>query len=213
MSRLLILGATGGTGAALVRQALEAGHEVSAFARTPATLPVPHHERLRALRGDIMDAEQVSRAVRGHDAVLSALGARGMRPTRVYSEGIANVLRAMKEHGVRRLIAVTSAGIGEEQQSALWFRLLVKPLLRNRHSDMTRMEDAIRRSDVTWTVVRPSKLTDGRLTKEYRASVDHLPLGGYVFGGPTISREDVAHFMLSQIDGDEYLRKTVVVTY
>ncbi len=74
MSRLLILGATGGTGAALIRQALEAGHEVSAFARTPATIPVPHHERLRALRGDIMDAEQVSRAVPGHDAVLSTLG-------------------------------------------------------------------------------------------------------------------------------------------
>ncbi len=213
MSRLLIVGATGGTGAALVRQALEAGHEVSAFARTPATLPVPHHERLRALRGDIMDAEQVSRAVPGHDAVLSALGAQGMGPTRVYSEGISNVLGAMKEHGVRRLIAVTSAGIDEEQQSALWFRLLVKPLRRNRHSDMMRMEEAVRRSDVTWTVVRPSKLTDGRLTKEYRASVDHLPLGGYFFGGPTISREDVAHFMLSQIDSDEYLRKRVVVTY
>ncbi|KYF59802.1 hypothetical protein BE04_43275 [Sorangium cellulosum] len=213
MSRLLILGATGGTGAALVRQALEAGHEVSAFARTPASIPVPHHERLRALRGDIMDAEQVSRAVSGHDAVLSAVGSRGLGPTRVYSEGVANVLRAMKEHRVRRLIAVTSAGVGEDQQSALWFRVLVKPLLRNRYSDMQRMEEAVRRSDVAWTVVRPPKLTDGRLTKDYRASVDHLPMGGYFFAGPTISREDVAHFMLSQIDSDEYLRKTVVVTY
>lgn len=213
MSRLLILGATGGTGAALVRQALEAGHEVSAFARTPATIPVPHHERLRALRGDIMDAEQVSRGVSGHDAVLSALGSRGLGPTRVYSEGIANVLRAMKEHGVRRLIAVTSARIAEEQQSALWFRLLVKPLLRNRYSDMLRMEEAVRHSDVAWTVVRPPKLTDGPLTKEYRASVDHMPLGGYFIAGPTISRENLAHFMLSQIDSDEFLRQMVAVTY
>ncbi|AUX38520.1 MULTISPECIES: NAD(P)-dependent oxidoreductase [Sorangium] len=213
MSRLLILGATGGTGAALVRQGLEAGHEVSAFARTPASIPVPHHERLRALRGDIMDAEQVSRAVSGHDAVLSAVGSRGVGPTRVYSEGIANVLRAMKEHRVRRLIAVTSAGIGEDQQSALWFRVLLKPLLRNRYSDMQRMEESVRQSDVAWTVVRPPKLTDGRLTKDYRASADHLSMGGYFFAGPTISREDVAHFMLSQIDSDEYLRTTVTVTY
>ncbi|KYF71336.1 NAD(P)-dependent oxidoreductase [Sorangium cellulosum] len=212
MSRLLILGATGGTGAALVRQALEAGHEVSAFARNPATIPVPHHERLRALRGDIMDAEQVSRAVAGHDAVLSALGSRGLGPTRVYSEGIVNVLRAMKEHGVRRLIAVTAAGI-DEQQSALWFRLLVKPLLRNRYSDMVRMEEAVRQSDVAWTLVRPPKLTDGRLSKEYRASVDHVPLGGYFVGGPTISREDTAHFMLAQLDSDEFVRNAVVVAY
>lgn len=212
MSRLLILGATGGTGAALVRQALEAGHEVSAFARNPATIPVPHHERLRALRGDIMDAEQVSRAVAGHDAVLSALGSRGLGPTRVYSEGIANVLRAMKEHGVRRLIAVTSAGI-DDQQSAIWFRLLVKPLLRNRYSDMVRMEEAVRQSDVAWTLVRPPKLTDGRLSKEYRASVDHVPLGGYFVGGPTISREDTAHFMLAQLDSDEFVRKAVAVAY
>ncbi|WP_437797950.1 NAD(P)-dependent oxidoreductase [Sorangium sp. So ce693] len=213
MSRLLILGATGGTGAALIRQALEAGHEVSAFARTPATIPVPHHERLRALRGDIMDAEQVSRAVSGHDAVLSALGSRGLGPTRVYSDGIVHVLRAMKEHGVRRLIAVTAAGIGEEQQPALWFRLLVKPMLRNRYSDMLRMEEALRRSDVAWTVVRVPKLTEGRLTKECRAEVDPSPPEGYLFGGPTISREDLAYFMLSQLDSDEYLRKAIVVTY
>ncbi|WP_437278903.1 SDR family oxidoreductase [Sorangium sp. So ce375] len=213
MSRLLILGATGGTGAALIRQALELGHDVSAFARTPATIPVPHHERLRALRGDVMDAEQVSRAVSGHDAVLSALGSRGMGPTRVYSEGITHVLRAMKEHGVRRLIAVTAAGIGEEQQSALWFRVLVKPLLRNRYSDMLRMEEALRQSDVDWTVVRVPKLTDGRLTKECRASVDASPPGGYFLGGPTISREDVAYFMLSQLESDEHLRKAVALTY
>ncbi|WP_437590011.1 NAD(P)-dependent oxidoreductase [Sorangium sp. So ce1000] len=212
MRRLLILGATGGTGAALIRQALEAGHEVSAFARTPASIPVPHHERLRALRGDIMDAEQVSRAVSGHDAVLSALGSRGLGPTRVYSEGVVHVLRAMKEHGVRRLIALTAAGIGNEQQSALWFRLLVKPMLHNRYSDMLRMEEALRGSDVAWTVVRVPKLTDGRLTKECRASVDLAPPEGYLFGGPTISREDAAYFMLSQLDSDEYLRRAVVVT-
>ncbi|WP_437734198.1 NAD(P)-dependent oxidoreductase [Sorangium sp. So ce1335] len=212
MSRLLILGATGGTGAALVRQALEAGHEVSAFARDPATIPVPHHERLRALRGDIMDAEQVSRAVSGHDAVLSALGSRGLGPTRVYSESIVHVLRAMKAHGVRRLIAVTAAGIDDEQ-AGLLFRALVKPLLRNRYSDMRRMEEAVRQSDVAWTLVRPPKLTDRGLSKAYRASADHLPMGGYFFGGPTISREDLAHFMLAQLDSDEYVRKAVAVAY
>ncbi|WP_437676282.1 NAD(P)-dependent oxidoreductase [Sorangium sp. So ce131] len=212
MSRLLILGSTGGTGAALVRQALEAGHEVSAFARNPATIPVPHHERLRALRGDIMDAEQVSRAVAGHDAVLSALGSRGLGPTRVYSEGAANILRAMKEHHVRRLIAVTAVGI-DDPGSALWFRLLVKPLRRNPYSDMLRMEEIVRQGVVAWTIVRLPKLTDGRLLGDYRVGLEHLPQGNYFFGGPTLSREDAAHFMLSQLDRDEYVHKTVAVTY
>ncbi|AUX49106.1 NADH-flavin reductase [Sorangium cellulosum] len=212
MSRLLILGSTGGTGAALVRQALEAGHEVSAFARNPATIPVPHHERLRALRGDIMDAEQVSRAVAGHDAVLSALGSRGLGPTRVYSEGAVNILRAMKEHGVRRLIAMSAAGL-DDPASALWFRLFIKPLRRNPYSDMMRMEEIVRQSDVAWTIVRPPKLTDGRLIGDYRVAVDHLPPGNYIFGGPTLSREDAAHLMLSQLDRDDYVHKTVAVTY
>lgn len=213
MSRLLVLGATGGTGAALIRQALEAGHEVSAFARDPSAIPVPHHERLRALRGDVMDAEQVSRAVAGHDAVLSALGARGLGPTRVYSGGAGNILRAMKEHGVRRLIAVTAAGLCDNLRRAFWFRLLVRPLLRHVYSDMERMEEAVRNSDVDWTLVRPPRLTDGRLTRQYRVSVDLMPPGNYLFPGPLLSREDVAHFMLSQLESDEYLRKTVVVTY
>ncbi|AUX27793.1 NADH-flavin reductase [Sorangium cellulosum] len=213
MSRLLVLGATGGTGAALIRQALEAGHEVSAFARDPSAIPVPHHERLRALRGDIMDGEQVSRAVAGHDAVLSALGARGLGPTRVYSGGAGNILRAMKEHGVRRLIAVTAAGLCANLRGALWFRLLVKPLLRNAYSDMERMEEAVRNSDVDWTLVRPPRLTDGRLTGQYRVSVDLMPPGNYLFASPVLSRDDVAHFMLAQLENDEYLRKTVVVTY
>ncbi len=213
MSRLLIFGATGGTGAALVRQALEAGHEVSAFARNPASIPVPHHERLRALRGDIMDAEQVSRAVAGHDAVLSAVGSRGPGPTCVYSEGISNVLRAMKAHGVRRLIVTSAAALADDRPSARWLRFLAKPLRRDPHSDMRRMEEAVRQSDVTWTLVRLPKLTLGRLTQDYRVSIDKPPPGGFFLSGPTLSREDAAHFMIAQLASVDYVHKAVALSY
>src|SRR5438093_4360044 len=101
-TRVLIVGATGGTGRQLVEQALERGHIVTALARDPAALRV-EHPRLTVVRGDVLDYLSVEVAVRGQDAVLSALGhKRFFYPTHILSEGTRNLLRAMEAQGVQR---------------------------------------------------------------------------------------------------------------
>ncbi|MCA1657963.1 MAG: NAD(P)H-binding protein [Verrucomicrobiaceae bacterium] len=110
--RVLVLGATGGTGRELVQQALAQRHQVTAFVRDPARLQI-EHANLRVAKGDVLDYATVESAMRGQDAVLSALGHRRFfYPNRIQSEGMRNVLRAMKTCDVPRLICETALGIG-----------------------------------------------------------------------------------------------------
>src|SRR5918992_5532141 len=104
--KLLIVGATGGTGRQLVRQALERGHAVTAFARDPAALD--ERDGLRVLAGDVLDPAAVERAVAGHEAVLCALGKPAARPGRVRSQGTRNIVRAMESAGPARLICLST---------------------------------------------------------------------------------------------------------
>ena len=111
-TRVLIVGATGGTGRQLVEQALERGHTVTALARDPSALRV-EHPRLTVMRGNVLDYPSVEAAVRGQDVVVSALGhKRFFGPTRILSEGTRNVLHAMETHGVQRFVCETALGIG-----------------------------------------------------------------------------------------------------
>ena len=112
-SRILIVGATGGTGRQLVTQALERGHAVTALVRNPSRLRVDH-PRLTVIQGDVLDEQSVDRVMHGQEAVLSALGhKRFFYPTRILSKGTRNILRAMETHGVRRLVCETALGIGD----------------------------------------------------------------------------------------------------
>lgn len=112
-SRVLIVGATGGTGRQLVAQALERGHAVTALVRNPSRFQV-EHPHLTVIHGDVRDYASVETAMRGQEAVLSALGhKRFFYPTRILSDGTRNILRAMETHGVPRLVCETSLGIGD----------------------------------------------------------------------------------------------------
>lgn len=128
--KLLIFGASGGTGLELVQQALDQGHTVTAFVRNPRKLPIQHN-RLRVVQGDILDAHAVAEAVKGHDAVISALGhKRWIVKTTILSEGAGNIIAAMKKHGVKRFICVTSLGVGESRgKLGLYYTLFLIPLL------------------------------------------------------------------------------------
>src|SRR2546426_8941695 len=134
--RVLIFGATGRTGRELVRQALERGHEVTAFARNPSALPI-RHERLQVVQGDILDKASIERAVAGQDAVISALGARTLRRSTVLSEGTKNILKAMRKHGVNRFVCMSSLGVGDSrgQLGPLYDFFLIPLLLRNVFAD------------------------------------------------------------------------------
>lgn len=203
-ARVLIVGATGGTGRQLVAQALERGYAVTALVRDPSRLQV-EHPQLKVMQGDVLDYASVEAAVRGQEAVLSALGhKRFFYPTRILSEGTRNILRAMETHGVPRLVCETSLGIGDSAgRMGLYYTLFVIPVILPFYFwDKTRQEQMMAGSNVEWVIVRPGVLTNGGKRGSYRHG-RHL---GSFLGTVRISRADVADFMLNQLASDTYLR-------
>lgn len=206
--KLLVFGATGGTGRHLVEQALAHGHDVTAFVRNPAAVRLSH-ARLQIAQGDVMDAAAVERVMPSRDAVLCALGAPATKTGTVRSEGTRSIVRAMERAGVRRFICQTSLGYGDTTQvldrTPLYFKYIIVPLfLRKAFADHARQEDVIKRSSLDWVIVRPANLTDGPCTGAYRH--------GFAASDATIegevSRADVADFMLKQLADDTYLHRT-----
>jgi uncharacterized protein YbjT (DUF2867 family) len=202
-SRILIVGATGGTGRQLVTQALERGHSVTALVRDPSRLRV-EHPKLTVIRGDVLDERSVDAAMRGQEAVLSALGhKRYFYPTRILSEGTRNILSAMQAHGVPRLVCETSLGIGDSAgRLGLCFTLFVIPVILPFYFwDKARQERMIAASSVEWVIVRPGMLTNGAKRGRSR----HGRQVGNFLWTVRISRADVADFMLSQLADGSYL--------
>jgi putative NADH-flavin reductase len=210
-SRVLIVGATGGTGRQLVEQALERGYQVTALARDPSKLQVDHPQ-LRVVRGDVLDYASLDVAVRGQNAVLSALGHRKFfGPTRILSEGTQNLLRAMEIHGVQRFVCETSLGIGSSAgRMGLYYAFFVIPLILPFYFwDKTRQERLIAASRVNWVIVRPGALTDGPKRGVYR----HGQNVGSLLRTVRISRADVADFMLNQLTENTYLKRAPGVSW
>jgi len=200
---VLIVGATGGTGRQLVEQALERGHVVTALARDPSALRI-EHPRLTVVRGDVLDYRSVEAAVRGQDAVLSALGhKRFFYPTRILSEGTRNLLRAMETHGVQRFVCETALGIGDSAgRMGVYYTFFVIPIILPFYFwDKTRQERLIAASGASWVVVRPGALTNGAKRGRYR----HGRNVGSFLWTVRISRADVADFMLNQMTDNTYL--------
>lgn len=206
--KLLVFGATGGTGRELVRQALAQRHTITAFVRDAAKLGTGG-AGLKVVEGDVLDGTAVERVVPGHDGVLSALGAPALKTGTVRSQGTRNIVLAMEKGGVRRLICQTSLGYGDSRAvldaTPLHFKYLVVPfLLRKGFADHKLQEDYIKRSKLDWIIVRPGNLTDGPRTGAYRH--------GFDVTDPTlkveVSRADVADFMLKQLTDDTYLQQT-----
>ena len=209
--RILIVGATGGTGRQLVALALELGHEVTALARDPSRLDL-RHPRLRVVQGDVLDPSSLQAAVRGQDAVFSALGhKRYLGPSRILSDGTRNLLASMEAHAVPRFVCETSLGIGSAAgRMGVYYTFLVIPLVVPFYFwDKTRQERAIAGSSVEWVIVRPGALNDG----PSRGGLRHGPRIGSFLRTVRVSRSDVAEFMLGQLTSDAYLRDAVGVSW
>jgi putative NADH-flavin reductase len=208
--KLLVFGATGGSGQALVAQALEQGHEVTAFARNPAAIPTKH-DRLKIAQGDILDSSSVEAAVQGQEAVLSALGTRSLKKNTIISDGTKNILTAMERQGVRRFICQTAMGLGETRGQLGWFftYLIVPLIIRHPFRDKEVQERYIKESSLDWVIVRPAQLTNGPRTGVYRSGFG--PTDRTIRG--KISRADVADFMLKQLTDNTWLRQTVSLSY
>lgn len=203
-TRILIVGATGGTGRQLVAQALERGLTVTALVRNPSKLRIDH-ERLTVVQGDVLDAASLDAAMHNQEAVLSALGhKRFFYPTRILSNGTSNILNAMETHRIRRLVCATSLGIGDSAgRMGLYYTLFVIPLILPFYFwDKTRQERVIAGSNVDWVIVRPGALTNGTR----RGHLRHGSRVGSLLWTVRISRADVAEFMLNQLASNTYVQ-------
>jgi putative NADH-flavin reductase len=205
--KVIVFGATGGTGRALLDQALGAGHDVTAFVRDPAALD-GLDARIRVIAGDALEASSVADAVAGHDAVLSALGTRPWRHVDICSGGIRSIVPAMRGAGIRRVVALSSLGVGDSwSQMSTAMRIGSRLLLSRAFRDKAAMEHQLRETDLEWVIPRPALLTDGKPRGVWRAADD-----GSIHGGK-IARADVAAFMLAQLSSDTWLRKLPVLAY
>ncbi|WP_307621919.1 NAD(P)-dependent oxidoreductase [Streptomyces sp. V3I7] len=209
--KLTVFGATGGIGQELVRQALAAGHPVTAVVRDPARLTVTG-ANLEVFRSDLSDPEALRPAIAGRDAVLSGLGARSRKDAGVAAGLTRTVLGAMEAEGVRRLLVVSAAPVGPQPAGAgVLDRALmgvVSSVLKDIYTDLRAMEAELGRSATDWTSVRPPRLLDKPLTGSYRTVV-----GGFPPKGRFIARADVAHAMLAMIDDPATLKQGVGVAY
>ncbi|WP_306320941.1 MULTISPECIES: NAD(P)-dependent oxidoreductase [unclassified Streptomyces] len=209
--KLTVFGATGGIGQEIVKQALAAGHEVTAVVRDPARLTVTG-ERLEVVRADLTDSEALRRAVAGRDAVLSGLGARKKADAGVATRLTRTVLKAVEAEGTRRLLVVSAAPVGPQpSEASVLDRAIYKVMLtalKDVYADLTAMEEALAASATDWTSVRPPRLLNRPLTGSYRKVV-----GGFPRAGRMIARADVAHAMLAMVDDPATVKQGVGVAY
>ena len=204
--KILVIGAAGKTGEALVQQALAAGHEVTAFVHDDSDY---RRDGVRVVEGDVLDSAKIDPAVAGQDAVLDAIGgSTPYKETTLETNAARNVMDAMRRNGVRRLVVTSAMGVGESKENAgfLYEHLLMPTFLRGTVKDKTGMEAEVKASDLDWIIVRPAILTDGEATGNVK-----------VFSAETsetahkISRADVAAFMLQQLTSDTHLRQAVTI--
>ena len=208
MKTILIIGASRGIGLETVRRALDQGYRVRAFARSASQIPITHAE-LTKVNGDALRTEDVTAAVKGADAVIQTLGARASLAmvtshTRLFSDAARILIESMESAGVKRLICVTGFGAGDSREHMSRLQRLPFELLLGRvYADKAVQEMMIRRSALSWVIARPGILTNGPRTGRYK--ILEKPAD---WRNGTISRADVADFLVKQVEDDAYLGKT-----
>lgn len=194
--KLVVLGATGGTGLEIVRQAVEHHHEVTAFVRSAERLK-PFGDRITVKQGNLLNSVDLEKAIRGHDAVLSGFGPRvpiAKTDANLLRDFAAAVTTAMQHAGVRRIVAVSTAFLFKDSivpPTYLFGRLFFPGVV----VDAAAMERIFVGSGLDWTIVRPPQFTDKPWTGRYRIRAGHLPRFGF-----NISRADVAHCFLKTVE-------------
>jgi uncharacterized protein YbjT (DUF2867 family) len=213
---VIVFGATGGTGRAVIRSLLAARHRVTAFVRNPAKLTA--QPGLSVATGDAMNAADVSRSVAGHDAVVVSLGnsqnpiarllgAQRATPPNVCEAGTRNIIAAMQAASVKRLVCVTAFGVGDTREKMpAAFKLFYRLFLREQMADKEQQEKLIKASGLDWTLVQPVGLTNRPAAGAWLAS----PSGE--IGKPTVSRADLGAFIAAELAASGHMRQTVAVS-
>lgn len=208
--KIVVFGASRGVGAHVVEQALQAGHIVTAFVRSPEIFKL-QHANLTIFKGDAMDASAVEQAIAGQEAVISALGPTRPPVSHMMETSAKNIVAGMKKHGVKRLVSTTGAGVRQpEDQPKLidhFIGFLLNLLAKDVVLDSAANVRVIQTSDLDWTVVRYPRLMDGERKGVYRV--------GYVGrdSGTQLARADGADFLLKELIEKKWLRKLPLVSY
>jgi putative NADH-flavin reductase len=214
--KIVVFGASGGTGLQIVRQALAKGDDVTAVARRPDVITDEFGERVDVRKGDVLDPASLEGAFENANAVLSALGAHvGRQPTRVYSEGMRNIRAQMAAAGVRRVIAITSDPLSNPTEKRPIDRWVAHPLMhfffKGSTEDARLMEAELAAAgaagEVDWTVFRPGRLLDGPQTDRYRISI-----GKALRAATAVGRADLAAAMLAAIDDPAMMNNFVSIS-
>ena len=181
---------------------------VTAVARRPSAVAI-QHERLEVIQGDVLEPATIAQPITGQEVVVSAFGAAARAPTTLYSEGAANIIRAMQTANVRRLIGLSANGLEPGPILQRWF---AKPLLwrafRHTYTDLVRMEAVIKASGLDWTILRPPRLTNGPRTGRYDVAVNKPLTYGW-----SISRADLADYIVTHLDDPASHRAMVEIAY
>jgi putative NADH-flavin reductase len=207
--KLVVLGATGGTGTELVRESLKGGHCVTVFVRDTTRLH-EFKDRIRIEEGDLLDRGALAKVLENHDAVLSGFGPRvpvAKSDAHLLEQFAAVLTGAMEDARVGRLVIISTAFLFKDSIVPPTY-LLGKLLFPSVVSDSAALEKTVQESAVEWTIVRPPQLTDGPMTGSYRERIGHLPRFGF-----KISRADVAHYFVKAIEKGEVMRKIVGISY
>lgn len=207
--RILVFGATGGTGQELLKQTIQKGHHVTAFVRDPKKLTIKN-KNLKVIKGDVLNYSDVSKAVKDQDVVFCSLGMHASDKTNLRTQGTSHIVKAMESLGVERFICQTSLGFDDSKEVLPWHMkyLIVPIILKNAFKDHASQEKVIAGSKLKWTIVRPGNMTNKEKTEVYQHGFE-----------PTekitlkISRADVAHFMIRQVNNTEYLYKKAGISY
>lgn len=215
--RILVVGASRGTGLATVKQLLDQGNRVTAFSRGAGSLEI-QSERLQLLEGDAANPRDVDAAVKGHDAVVVTLGisdnplrvrllGAGSTPVDVRSRGTANVIAAMRKHGVRRLVVQTTFGVGATRDQLGWMdRLFFNLLLKPQIADTEIQNEAVIASDLDWVIAQPVHLTE-----DAESPMPFLSTDGTT-GAMKVSRASVAKFLAQAATHADYVGRSVAVS-
>jgi putative NADH-flavin reductase len=206
--KVLIFGATGSTGQEITRQALAQGHHVTAFVRNPQKLSIKS-SRLTIVQGHLHDDQLISKIVEGQDSVISALGASSMfKYDKAVVQGIRTIVGAMEYKSISRFIYLSFAGVRESRdQVGLMIKYIAPKLLSTeiaRHEDS---EKIIKQSRLNWTIVRPPTLTNNKPTAHFQSGESISAKGLFV----SISRADVAGFMIGQLTDRSFIQKTPLI--
>ncbi len=201
--RILVFGASGRAGKHVVKAALEKGHVVLAFTRNPVGFPLGH-PKLEVARGDVLDYPAVLAAVRGAHGVICALGTAEVRGTAVLSRGTANIVRAMREHGLRRLVCLSCAR-PSGRGGVTAFKKVVGPRWPGPVlEDRRRQAGVLEASELDWVLVRAARFAEAPFSGRVEVTFKRP-------AGRGIALADLAEFLVSELESGAHFRLMPIV--